>query len=655
MTSIAEETLRLDQALADLTGCGAASVALIHCPSEARERAAVRELVGRARERGFAVALVSLREHGLQAPEELVRQVIERLVPPGEGRGRGLFALVDRFRAEHGAEAVARFAAAVEEHDADGDLAELARGALASTERAEGSSARRAIAAWLDGVEPARKHKNRAVRRALSERTAQRSLDDLSRLVRALGHQGTLIVLTEGDALAARTERQREKGYTVLRELVDNFDASGGAVAARVLLTGQAPLFEGAASLRSIVPLRMRLETPSAAAPPPPHRPWTALDDGAEPAARRRAVRKPDGDDGALRNLIRIAQGVPPTDRVTRMSVGQERLDRTIARLFTLVKRAGSFFSILMGEYGSGKTHLMMHLAERALEDQRPVFWLNLERTNLDLGNPARHLQRFLEHSRLPSRGRPSALDLLGRWTRSKAALGKLEAALAAIAADDGEAATAARKAIRIVESARDRGFALDSFLGGHDLAERPGDPPYRLDAYRRIFLWFELLARLEEIRGPMILIDEAENLYTSGRAPASRRTSLRSLAFYCGGALPGTGVVLAMTPPAYEQMKGEARDLLAEAGEIESTLELERVERFRRSLWGLKPEPVKALSKAEREELCDRVKKMHRAARGATDVAGWSAIVARLVAEHTSPRTLIRALIDELEAAWWA
>jgi hypothetical protein len=44
----------------------------------------------------------------------------------------------------------------------------------------------------------------------------------------------------------------------------------------------------------------------------------------------------------------------------------------------------------------------------------------------------------------------------------------------------------------------------------------------------------------------------------------------------------------------------------------------------------------------------------MHRAARGARELHHWSEMVRRTVAEHDSPRTLIRALIDELEADWW-
>jgi hypothetical protein len=110
----------------------------------------------------------------------------------------------------------------------------------------------------------------------------------------------------------------------------------------------------------------------------------------------------------------------------------------------------------------------------------------------------------------------------------------------------------------------------------------------------------------------------------------------------------------MAMTPPAFEQMKREARDLLDEADDMDTTLELEDVARFRRSLWGLKPEVVRPLSQTERTELCERVRRMHRSVREPLEIPDWHERVIRSVRAHDSPRTLVRALIDELESAWW-
>jgi hypothetical protein len=619
-----------------------------------------RELATEARARRFVTASVSLAEHRLDSPDDLVRSIIDALTPPGESRARGLLWLLERFYDEHGEGSSPAFDKVASSAGATEELSALCSWYLSSNDP-EPPVQLRAYRDWLDGKEPPKRYRHPGVRRPLSEQTAQRVLGELTRVMLALGYRGTVILLSQAGDIAERTDRQREKAYTVMRELVDNFDSGRGAMATRIVLTGDDALFVGARSIRSIEPLHMRLQSPSGAEPPPPHRSSVSVATRIDPRKHRK-VSGWERQPGHLESLIRISEGLPPVSGVTKMSVGQERLDRTIARLFEIVKRSGSFFSSLVGDYGSGKTHLMMHLAERAYEDQRPVFWLNLERTNLDLGNPARHLRRLLDHSQMPMRGRPSALDLLSRWTRSERSSAELIAILEELAAGGDQASRAstegtikaAQKALRVIKGSRDPAAQLEVFLSGTDLADRPGDSSYRLDAYRRLFLWLELLARKENIRGPVVLIDEAENLYTSGRSPASRRTSLRSLGFYCGGALPGTCVILAMTPPAFEELKGEARDLLEDAAAMETTLDIENVDRFRRSLWGLKPEPVKALKKVERIDLCQRVRRMHRSVRGAVDEPEWDQFVRAAVDAHDSPRTLIRAVVDRLESTWW-
>ncbi len=336
------------------------------------------------------------------------------------------------------------------------------------------------------------------------------------------------------------------------------------------------------------------------------------------------------------------------------MSVGHDKIERTIDRLFHHVDMAGSVFTALVGEYGSGKTHLLMHLAERALKEDRPVFWLNLERMNLDLGNPARHLNRLLEHSVLPIRRRPSALERASYWTRNRRKLRALMAELEVIAESESEESAGAKKALRLADEAEDPGHALEIYLSGLDLEDKNGTS-YRRDAYRRILLWVELLTRLEGCQGAVILIDEAENLYSSGLPWSVRRTALRSLAFYCGGAIPGAAVVMAMTPPAFEDLGHEAGLLLNEADEMASTLDIEDVDLFRRRLKQLKPVDVPALTRRQREELADKVLRTHRSVRGTVDVPDWPMHRARLSREHRSPRTLIRTLVDELESIWWS
>lgn len=653
VTTIDDELNRQDQALIDLSDAGAVAVSLVHCPTAARERTLVRKLARRARDRGLVTAQVSLLECSLDTLEELVRSIAEALTAPGAQRSGGLLGLLDHFFGQRGRRAGARFAEAAQELGASGDLTALAQAYLAT--ETDGRHEIRAYHAWLDGTEPGKRSRNEHVRSSLNAHTAQRALGELSRIVLALGHRGLCIYLHDGDAVARRTSRQREKAYTVLRELVDNFDTGNGAVGCRIVITGTERLFEGPKSLRSLAPLLARLEVPSAAEPPPPHRSWTSLIREPYEYVHRRVEHPPESKRAALRTLIRISQGLPPIEAVTSMSVGHERIDRTISKLFQHADAAGSVFTALVGDYGSGKTHLLMHLAERALKEAHPVFWLNLERLNLDLGNPARHLHRLLEHSVLPLRRRPSALQRVSQWTRSPARLRALMTELAEIAETDSEASNAALKALQIGDHAHSPGAALESFLTGQDLRLRSAGKTYRQDAYRRLLLWLELLQRLEACAGPVLLIDEAENLYTAGSGRTARRAALRSLAFYCGGALPSACVVVAMTPPALQQLRRESRELLGEVDDQAGTLDWEDALMFRRRLHRLEPEMVPAFSRPQRMELAERVRATHRAVRGEVEMEDWDFSVRRLVRDETSPRAVIRALIDELESSWWA
>lgn len=653
VTTIEDELARLDQALVDLHHSGGVSVSLVRCPSRARERTLTRKYRQLASERGFVTVERSLLEFSFDTLDQLVAELLENLSPPAELRARGFLELLERHAEKYGRRSLDRFEQAAAEFGAEGDLTALSRAFLTAEDEARREV--RAYEAWLNGVELRRKVKNAHVHTALNQHTAQRALSELTRIVRALGHAGTLICLHEADALARRTSRQRDKAYTVLRELVDNFDSGRGAVATRIVLTGLEPLFEGPRSIRSLTPLLMRLEVPSNAEPPPPHRAWTSLISDPLEYVHRRITRKPDNKPATLRTLIRISQGLPPIEAVSSMSVGHERIDRTIDKLFLHSEMSGSVFSLLVGDYGSGKTHVLLHLAERAFKEYHPVFWLNLERMNLDLGSPPRHYARLLEHSVLPMRLRPSAAERAVRWARSKTKFRRLLDELTELAETDTEEAPAAQHALSIAEQSKQPALALESFLLGRDLAKRGASKSYRLASYRRLLLLLELLKRLEGCGGPVLLIDEAENLFAPGASRTARRTALRSLSFYCGGGLPGACIVMAMTPPALVQLRRESRELFHELNEQSSTLAWEDVVMFRRRLQHLEPQYVPPFSRTQRLELAEKVRATHRSVRGHVEIEDWDRRVRELARNPSPPRVLIRSLIDQLESAWWA
>lgn len=653
VTTILDEMGRLEQALLDLSHCGATSVAVTHCPSPSRERSLAKELGAVSKKRGFVFAQVALDEHPIDAIDQLVAALLDALTSPHDRRAGGILRLLQIFFEKHGRRSAEVFASACDEAGASGDLQALCAAYLAY--EGDGQLEVAALTRWADGVPLKGKLAISGVRGTLNLHTGQRVLGELTRVLRALGYAGLSLVLSGADAIASRTERQREKAYTLLRELVDNFDSGHGAVATRITITGGDAFFLGERSIQSLAPLYARISVPSDAEPPPPHRTWTSLIKEPFEYVHRRPKADESTRPEALRSLVRISQGLPPIDAVVSMSVGHERVDKSIDKLFHHAEMAGSVFQVLSGEYGSGKTHVLLHLAERALAQGHPVLWLNLERMNLDLGNPARHLARVLEQSVLPRRGRPSALSRLEAWTRSAQKQKALISALSQIALSGSQESRAAKKALAEAENSDDPGSALEEYLSARDLTDKSAGGSYRKDAYRRLLLMMELLRKLEGVEGPVVLIDEAENLYTSGVPEAARRSALRTLSFYCGGALPGACVILAMTPPALAQLRKESKVLLRDAAETDSTLDLEDVELFRHRLSKLSPDEVPAFTGPMRRELAKKVRATHRSVRGAVEFEEWDELVTALVREGGSPRAMMRRLVDELEAAWWA
>jgi hypothetical protein len=651
-----------EQALEDLAVAESAEVVFVRAEHAGVGAAYADAIEERAVARGFVTAQLRIgAERSFDSLEALVRSVLEVARLPGAGprgpRDRGLFALLDAFALKHRERAAARFDERAEALAAAGDLTALSRAYVASAGPAR--KEKRRLIAWLDGTELEHTEVAPQALSALTARTAKRALTELTRLVRVLGHRGTLLVFRDGDALLHLPPARRESAYTVLRELIDNADGGRGMLATRIALLGTTALFEGTRSLASLRPLATRAQLlPGQGPPPPPHRPLVDLtmpgviEDREVPAPTVPA----EATAAPMRAVVRACQGLPPVESILSMSVGQDAIDRAIERLFAHAAMDGSVFALLTGEYGAGKTHLLLHLAARALAERRPVFNLSLERLDTDFGNPQRHLRRLLDAAILPGRARATPIDQLCTWTRSREGVARLLRTLQEIAkSGDGDASRAAERALRRARQPKTCAAALDAFLGAIDLVEKGNAPSYRLDAYGRLLLWLELLRRLERCEGPVVLIDEAENLFKIGISRAERRTALRTLSFYCGGALPGACVVMAITPDVLDTLRRESEDLLEELGDQATLLSAEDAMMLRQRLVKLKPLAVPALEREHRATLLARVRATHVRARGRRAEPEWGHFAEGLLPDSgLSPRELVRRAADWLEARWW-
>lgn len=636
--------------LEDLTVAQMSGVAVL--VGEARAEAEER-LADDALAHGFAVARCSLASEALSDLDAVVRALASslRLLKVDAGRRHGLVAALDAFVDRHGKRSAERFDERADEEALGGELRQLAADYLA---HASGQASARRLTAWLGGKDV---NALEGVIRPLSPRTAKRALAQLTRLARALGARGTRILFTDGEALVDLSPGRRDVAYTVLRELVDNADGAGnqGAVASEILVLAGPGLVERKAALSIHEALATRLFLDGPPSWPVPHATMVPLElpDGAGEAPAlppRGSVEARHA--GALRSLLRIAQGLPPVDAGAELTIGMDAIDERLDKLFEHAQHDGSVFAVLCGEYGSGKTHQLLHLEGRALADQRPVFRLAVERLDEDLGNPQRHLRRLLESAVLPLRRKASAFDRAEAWVATPTARKRLKGVLADVTAEGGDAAKAAERIASLSQRDED-GVDPDAVLevlGALDLIEKPAAPTYRKDAYARLHLWLELLRRLEGCEGPVIVLDEAENLYRAGVSRPERRTALRSLAFYCGGSIPRACVVLAVTPDTLASLREEAGELLDEIEDQATLLECEQAAMLRHRLLRARPLTVTKLGKDELRELALRVRKLHRSVRGAARDPGWDEFLDAAIKGSPTPREVLRQVVLRLE-----
>lgn len=602
---------------------------------------------------GFGVATASLAENGLQDLHAVVGALAASLRLPrvDAGRRNGLVAALDAFAGAHGRSAEALFDEGAEEEAVGGELATLAREYIAS---ASGTGPARKLQAWLGGRSVTRESEEL---RPLSVRTAKRALADLTRLVRALGHRGTRILLRDAEALVDLSPGRRDVAYTVLREIVDNGDGGHGVVGCETLLVGTADLDRRVHSLVDHPALATRIVADVPPGPPIPHQTWIALA-APDPDAPLPAVPRPyepsERHASQLGALVRITQGLPPLEAVPDLTVGMEEVDARIAQLFETASNDGSVFAVLLGEYGSGKTHHLLHLEARARADRRPVLRLAVERLDEDLGNPQRHMRRLIENATFPGKRPTGFLERLDAWLAKPASRKRLRQALDALVAAGDEAARPAERAIAGAPDGEVDDGAVRQTLGALDLVDKPNSASYRKDAYARLHLWLDVLERLEDCQGPVLILDEAENLYRLGVSRAERRTALRSLAHYCGGSLPRATVVLAVTPETLVSLRDEAGELLDQIEDQVTLLPSEDVAMLRRRLLKARPIRVTKLGPSELEVLVDQARGLARAVRGKHVDRRIGAFVERAVKETDTPRDLLRRVMMREERIAW-
>jgi hypothetical protein len=359
-----------------------------------------------------------------------------------------------------------------------------------------------------------------------------------------------------------------------------------------------------------------------------------------------------------LRAVHRLRSGLPPCDHIEELTVIAPRTASSIRAL--LAGTQDHRWLVISGQYGHGKTHTLALVREVAHSLGLATAQISADGYGSALNHPQRFVHLLFRTLELP-RGRASGYEHL-----LEEAL--LDAEKARVLRDvAGRRLTGWREIDREVlgcldgliekfddpDAGDERAWLvarITQYLAGHSIVHRAG-PLVREMSYVLMLIAQEFLARLG-IPRVVLLIDEAESIYTK-LAPQARAGAYRVLSALCEAPALGTfSVALAMTPDACHALAADAPWMANEEG-------------------GLPDEPVKALGRTlrtgdvltlqcktlgpgDRAVLLERVRGLYRRAYPAwNDPAAestWADRVERAARLDISPRLLIRQAVNVLD-----
>jgi P-loop Domain of unknown function (DUF2791) len=247
-----------------------------------------RWLEHRARERGFATALVQISETDtpLYRMETIYRRALESLQTREWGQG-AFRQLIDKWFFELEEEALAQLGPQGEDPEkvasAVGDLLEKRLASVSATHPQFAAALRAAhtarltnehavsegLLAWLMGQPNVGAGIKRAanIKGDLDHRGAAGFFRGLLAVLRQLGRSGLVLVLDEVETIQRVRADSREKSLNAIRQLIDDLDA-GHYPGMYVLMTGTPQFFDGPQGVKRLAALDQRLYVDFGAADP---------------------------------------------------------------------------------------------------------------------------------------------------------------------------------------------------------------------------------------------------------------------------------------------------------------------------------------------------------------------------------------------------
>jgi hypothetical protein len=351
----------------------------------------------------------------------------------------------------------------------------------------------------------------------------------------------------------------------------------------------------------------------------------------------------------ALHAIMRLKAGLSPGSCLEALTVDFSAHEAFIQGF---IRNRGSNLAVVVGPYGSGKTHFLQ-LAKRLASKAGYLVTSLGQETGLGiLSFPHRHVSvmlsnlrgekpigRLIDHAVYQIDSNPkeyleTATAIAPSSEQTNRFLSQLEFLL--------QLGPEAGRASRVLE-----------FLSGLSLAGQAGTVRDRIRAYDLLRFWIAYARELFNIRGLVIVVDELESLFSTAvySSIRSRKTAYRSLSYYTSMGLD-VRILLALTPDGWYGLQNDVHTNPQYIADQASLVLGEDLPSLVRVLRTVRPHELRRFSEDEYLDLMKRIMFLHSEAREYS--VPDDAKIPFPSGMGITPRVFSRSVVSALEAIWF-
>ena len=364
----------------------------------------------------------------------------------------------------------------------------------------------------------------------------------------------------------------------------------------------------------------------------------------------------------ARRTLERLKRGVPPTDNITALTVGMDRLSRKLNRLLQADCDQRWFF--VVSEYGEGKSHFHSFSRSQSLNTGYAVASLDVNKDESAIHQPQRHLSVLLNSLESPKPEFNSCqgiVEIIRHWLEitPKQDVERVLNQLARTRSSTHAGRDPDNFQSLVLQYVRDRNrgvadyYSLQRLLQYFSCEDLNAKGSYARFAASFRFQVIEQWLTATGHQGLYLFIDEVDNIVRQIHGKG-HPACFRTLAWYCSSnTFQQTRVVFAATPDVIQMLTSQ-KSYFQDNLTRQATVRPEEVKAFAR--WSKEFEEhlpfhnlrCPKLTSSLRTELLHRVVNLHGQAWGSTETDDKLSMLATI--QNENPRRWMRSVIHVLD-----